>query len=400
MDLSANGSQGEAAQGRLRLVEPDIRAPDIRLDLAAVHHGDALGVYHEWRAPACIIADGPYGLGKFPDEPMDPGGLAEWYAPHAEAWAKHALPYATLWFWNSEIGWAKAHPALEMHGWQYEEAVVWDKGIAHVAGNCNSKTIRGLPVVTELAIRYTRRAMLRSENGLLLPIKEWVRAEWLRSGLPMSQSNQACGVANAATRKYLTQCRLWYFPPGEAIASMSEWCARFGTPTKRPYFSLDGSNPPSAVAWERLRAKWNHTHGVTNVWREPAVHGAERVKGSGARVAHANQKPLRLMERQILSCTDPGDVVWEPFGGLCSASVAAVGHGRIAHAAEIRAEFFKIGYRRVEAAMNAFAYARVGRVGSIYGERRAQPSDTGNRTGSSGCTSESAWSNAERRSAC
>jgi site-specific DNA-methyltransferase (adenine-specific) len=321
---------------------------DVRIGASHLYRGDVLGVYDAWQPPACIVSDGPYGLGKFPGEPVSPDGLAEWYAPHAAAWARRAMPYTTLWFWNSEIGWAKAHPALEMHGWQYEETVVWDKGIAHVAGNCNSKTIRGVPVVTELSVRYTRKVVLSGADGNPLPLKEWVRAEWLRSGLPMNQSNQACGVANAATRKYLTQCRLWYFPPGDAIVSMARWCTQHGLPSARPYFSLDGVNPPSAAVWDRLRAKWNHAHGITNVWTEPPVHGAERIKVTGTAVAHANQKPLRLMERQILAATDPGDIVWEPFGGLFSASVAAVRHGRIAQAAELAPDFFRIGSERVE----------------------------------------------------
>lgn len=330
------------------MVEPTFAPQDFWSGSSHVHFGDALAAYDQWLPPTCIIADGPYGLGKFPGDPISPDRLAEWYAPHAAAWARHALPCTTLWFWNSEIGWAKAHPALELHGWQYEETIVWNKGIAHVAGNCNSKTIRGVPVVTELAVRYTRKSTLLGENGAALSLKDWVRAEWLRSGLPMSRSNQACNVANAATRKYLTQCHLWYFPPGEAIVAMAEWCTRFGMATKRPYFSLDGTNPPCAADWERMRAKWNHTHGLTNVWSEPPVHGVERAKAFGNAPLHANQKPLRLMERQILAVTDPGDVVWEPFGGLCSASVAAVRHGRIAQAAEISASFFRIGRERVQ----------------------------------------------------
>ena len=71
----------------------------------------------------------------------------------------------------------------------------------------------GDAVVTEVAARYTRRATLQTIDGSLLPIKDWVRGEWLRSGLPMYLSNEACGLANAATRKYLTMCWRWYFPP-------------------------------------------------------------------------------------------------------------------------------------------------------------------------------------------
>lgn len=333
----------------------------VRLGDCSVFHGDAMKAYDDWRAPACIISDGPYGLGKFPGEANTPDGLAEWYAPHAAEWARRSLPFTTLWFWNSEIGWAKSHPALEMHGWQYEETVVWNKGIAHIAGNVNSKTIRGLPVVTELAVRYTRKATLATEGGEQLPLKQWLREEWLRSGLPMYQANQACGVKNAATRKYLTACHLWYFPPGDAVEAMADWCAKHGAETAHPYFSLDGINPPTSDEWNRMRAKWTHVHARTNVWDEPPVHGAERVRAlTGTGYLHANQKPLALMERQILASTDPGDVVWEPFGGLCSASVAAVANGRIAHAAEMNREFFDASVRRLTSVANPERRRKVG----------------------------------------
>jgi site-specific DNA-methyltransferase (adenine-specific) len=326
----------------------------LRLGTVSIYRGDSLKAYEKWLAPTVIISDGPYGLGKFPGEPHSPDELAEWYAPHAAAWAKHAEPFTTLWFWNSEIGWAKSHPALEMHGWQYEETAIWDKGIAHIAGNVNSRTIRGLPVVTEVAVRYTRKSTLQTLDGHDLPLKEWLRYEWLRSGLPLSQSNAACGVANAATRKYLTQCHLWYFPPGEAVVAMAKWCTEHGLKTSRPYFSIDGKSPPSIEHWDRLRAKWTHTHGLTNVWQEPPVHGLERIKKMhGTGYLHANQKPLSLMERQILAASQPGDVVWEPFGGLMSASVAAVRIGRRAHAAEINSLYYEAGVARLKAELSA-----------------------------------------------
>src|SRR4051794_11958120 len=89
--------------------EPEGPQRLVRLGNASLYNGDALEAYDEWLPPACIIADGPYGLGKFPGEPKSPDGLAEWYAPHAAAWARRAQPLTTLWFWNSEIGWAKSH---------------------------------------------------------------------------------------------------------------------------------------------------------------------------------------------------------------------------------------------------------------------------------------------------
>jgi hypothetical protein len=42
-----------------------------------------------------------------------------------------------------------------------------------------------------------------------MTVQRWMRAEWLRSGLPLYRANTACGVANAATRKHLTTDWLW-----------------------------------------------------------------------------------------------------------------------------------------------------------------------------------------------
>ncbi len=307
---------------------------------------DAIDRYQDWPSPTCIIVDGPYGLGKFPGEPSIPNDLASWYAPHVAAWSEYSQPDTTLWFWCTEIGWALTHPVLDLHGWQYEECVVWDKSVAHIAGNCNSKTIRGTPVVTEVAVRYTRRNSILSDSGLL-PIKDWVRYEWQRSGLPMRLANDACGVKNAATRKYLTKCHLWYFPPPEALVAMSKYCNEYGEPTNWPYFSLDGKTLPTESKWKSMRAKWNHTHGITNVWQAPAVHGNERMKSADGYL-HACQKPLSLMTRQIMASTDQGDVVWEPFGGLCSATIAAMRAGRRAFAAENYKPYFTLASERLK----------------------------------------------------
>jgi len=320
---------------------PQTLAIDDRMERfggATLYKGSSLEAYESWLPPDCIISDGPYGLGKFPGEPKTPEGLGEWYAAHAAAWYRFAKHGTTLWFWNTELGWAKVHPVLELHGWEYQELVIWDKGLAHVAGNVNSKTIRGLPVVTEVAARYTKRLMLDDAEGRQLSAKEWLRNEWLRSGLPLYQANLATNTANAATRKYLTQCHLWYFPPGEAVVAMARWCEKYGRRTSRPYFSIDGKRPITAREWEELRAPWNHKHGITNVWSSPPVHNGERFK-IGSAYLHANQKPLALMRRQIELSTRPGQVIWEPFGGLCSASVAAVELGRLAYAAEVNPDY-------------------------------------------------------------
>jgi len=43
---------------------------------------------------------------------------------------------------------------------------------------------------------------------------------------------------------------------------------------------------------------------------------------------HPTQKPLALLERIILSCTNPGDWILDPFCGSGTTGVAALSHGR------------------------------------------------------------------------
>ena len=132
-----------------------------------------------------------------------------------------------------------------------------------------------------------------------------------------------------------------------------------GRPSGWPYYSLDGERPVTAKEWDTLRYRWRHAHGLTNVWSRRPLHDGERLKGTlrraaprvysptAASSAHLNQKPLEFMERLITAVTEPGDVIWEPFGGLCSASVAAVTLGRRAFAAETDPAFADMAEERL-----------------------------------------------------
>lgn len=320
--------------------------------------GNVLRAYDEWEAPDTIISDGAYGVRGFHGDTTGAEGLVDWYRPHVTAWDRAAKPNTTLWFWNTELGWATVHPLLVEHGWEYIQTVTWDKGISHVAGNVNGRTIRRLPVVSEVSVLYQRRFTINTPDGPL-DVKPWLRYEWQRSGLPLSRANEACGVKNAATRKYLTADWLWYWPPGEMVERLAAYANEHGLAHERPFFSLDGARSVTADEWDALRHKWNHAHGLTNVWQRLSLHDSERFKGTLERSAprvhnpsvqsasHLNQKPLEFMRRQVQAVTDPGDVVWEPFGGLASASVAAVELGRRAYVAELNPTFQDIAEGRL-----------------------------------------------------
>lgn len=312
--------------------------------LTTVSFGDSLNFYKSWDRPTCIISDGAYGVLGFEGDTSDHTGMPEWYEPHIAAWAEAATAQTVLWFWNSEIGWAAVHPILEKYGWRYVNANIWDKGVGHIAGNVNTKKIRRFPVVTEICVQYVFEARI---NGK--PLKRWLLDEWKRTGLPLREANKACGVADAAVRKYLDQGHLWYWMPPETFQKMVEYANTHGKPEGRPYFSQDGIRPMTADDWAATRAPFNCPHGVTNVWHRPALRGQERIKTHGAmgRAVHLNQKPLDLMMRIVEATRVEGGVVWEPFGGLFTGSIAARRAGLRSFAAEIDTTYFQYGLERI-----------------------------------------------------
>jgi hypothetical protein len=317
-----------------------------------LHFDRAERLYAAWPSPVCIIADGPYGVSGFPGDLATAATLADWYRPHVEAWSRYSTPLTTLWFWGTELGWASVHSLLQEFDWEYRACHIWDKGMSHVAGNSNTQTLRKFPVVTEVCVQYTKAARFRVA-GRVMSMQEWLRYEWTRSGLPLRESNEACGVLNAATRKYLTADHLWYYPPPEAFERLAKYANARGGRAGRPYFSVNGERPISAAEWSRLRAKFKCEPGITNVWREPQVAGLERVQGqrNGMKYKfsslHGSQKPLRLIELIVRCCTEADDVVWEPFGGLCPGALVCEALGRRYYAAEIIGEFFLAAKHRL-----------------------------------------------------
>jgi site-specific DNA-methyltransferase (adenine-specific) len=323
-----------------------------RRDGVAIHFDRAEHLYAAWPSPICIISDGPYGVSGFPGDERKTEGLLAWYRPHVRAWSARVTPQTTLWFWGTELGWATVHPLLADEGWEYRCCNIWDKGMSHVAGNANTQTLRKFPVVTEVCVHYVRSPKFVS-GGRALSMQEWLRSEWQRTGLPFRFANEACGVLNAATRKYLTADHLWYYPPVEAFLKLSEYANRHGNPVGRPYFSMDGKHSVAAEEWGRMRAKFRCEIGVTNVWREPQVGGQARIQGQRNgmkykfRSLHGSQKPLRFIELAVRASTDEADVVWEPFGGLCPGAVVCHHFQRRYFGAEIIPEFYSAAVERL-----------------------------------------------------
>jgi len=313
-----------------------------RRQLMPLMHGDALTLYSSWGPPRVIISDGPYGINGYKGDLRSEKNLPIWYKPHVQAWYKYAPAGTTLWFWNTEVGWAHVHHTIIAAGWEYRGCNIWDKGIAHIAGNCNSRTMRKFPVVTELCAHYIKRGASM----------QWMRSEWERSGIPLYKANEAAGVKNAASRKYLTlDSNLWYPPPTETMALMVDFLGKHGDPKGKPYFHIDGA-PWTRELWDRERAVFHLEQGITNVWASPPLRSPERLR-LGGKTKHPNQKPMLLIRQLIRTSSDPGDVVWDPFSGTGTTAVCAHLEGRSFFGSEIDPDFFKAAQDRIKAIIPA-----------------------------------------------
>lgn len=306
-------------------------------------------LYDFWETPNIIISDGAYGISGFKGDTVSYQDLPNWYEPHIKAWSQKAEAGTTLWLWNTEIGFAKIHPILEKYGWEYMTCNIWNKGIQHIAGNCNLKVLKSYPIVTEVCVQYVKKAKFIVE-GVELSLKDWLRSEWNRAGLNLYQANEACEIVNAASRKYLTKDHLWYAPPPDHFEKLVKYANQFGKKMGIPYFSTDGKVPLSKQLYAKLFPTFNGKYGITNVWEVPPLHTKERVKINGeTKYFHLNQKPLKLMDLIISSATNEGNIIWEPFGGLFSASIAAYMLGRKSYAAEIDNTIFQMALNRFAA---------------------------------------------------
>ena len=85
----------------------------------------------------------------------------------------------------------------------------------------------------------------------------------------------------------------------------------------------------------------------SDVWEFPNVkhNHVEKTK-------HPCQFPVELVERLVLSMTEPGDNVFDPYMGVGSTVIAALKHDRQAYGCDVVDEYVEIAWERVRALQN------------------------------------------------
>ena len=85
----------------------------------------------------------------------------------------------------------------------------------------------------------------------------------------------------------------------------------------------------------------------SDVWEFPNVKSNHVEK-----TVHPCQFPVELVERLVLSMTNEGDYVFDPYMGVGSSVIAAVKHGRLGFGCDIVREYVDVGHERLKALRN------------------------------------------------
>lgn len=84
----------------------------------------------------------------------------------------------------------------------------------------------------------------------------------------------------------------------------------------------------------------------TDVWQIPKVTSGKN-RSSKERTSHPAQFPIELVSRIALACSNPGDVIFDPFAGSGSLLEAAIRTGRKAIGFEISTDYVEIARKRL-----------------------------------------------------
>jgi modification methylase len=92
-------------------------------------------------------------------------------------------------------------------------------------------------------------------------------------------------------------------------------------------------------------------------WNLPICSGGERLKDESGTKAHSTQKPEALLHRVLLSSSQPGDIVLDPFFGSGTTGAVAKRLGRRYIGIERHPEYARIARQRIDAVVQADADA-------------------------------------------
>ena len=131
---------------------------------------------------------------------------------------------------------------------------------------------------------------------------------------------------------------IWFKPN----ASPNLSCRYFTHSTETVIWAAKNQKSKHTFNYELMKELGNGKQ-MRNLWEISPPQPKEKVHGK-----HPTQKPLKLLERILLSSSNEGDVVLDPFNGSGSTGIAALRLGRKYIGIEISEEYLDLTIKRLE----------------------------------------------------
>jgi adenine-specific DNA-methyltransferase len=186
---------------------------------------------------------------------------------------------------------------------------------------------------------------------------------WLNLGyLPLPDQGKAVPIAYLLWDRipmYLVQEIMWHYGAGVAASrSFSPRNEKFLWYVKSPtdyVFNLDAVRDPNVKYPHQKKngkLKCNPLgKNPSDVWHFPKVTSGQD-RSSTERTPHPAQFPIRVIDRIVKACSNPGAQILDPFMGSGTVAEAALRNGRKGMGIEIRPDYVDIAIARVGRAID------------------------------------------------
>lgn len=205
-------------------------------------------------------------------------------------------------------------PYLEEMGLELRQQIIIDKGMRAVSGRA-TKNYKMYPNVTESIL------FIIKDNKKF--IKPFLKDKQEKLGLTSKQINESLGVKSNGGG-------MWSIYTGKNV------CEQF--PTEKLWNKLSNILKFD-LPYTSISQTFNPQMGYTDVWTDIDFYKEKRY--------HPTQKPLKLINRLIMTSSNEGDIVVDPFAGCGSTQLSAIQLKRNYIGIELNEEYYNISLKRI-----------------------------------------------------
>lgn len=205
-------------------------------------------------------------------------------------------------------------PYLKEMGLELRQQIIIDKGMCAVSGRATKK-YKMYPNVTESVL------FIIKDNKKF--IKPFLKEKQEKLGLTSKQINESLGVKSNGGG-------MWSIYTGKNV------CEQF--PTEELWNKLSNVLKFD-LPYTSISQTFNPQMGYTDVWTDIDFYEEKRY--------HPTQKPLKLISRLILTSSNEGDIVVDPFAGCGSTQLSAIQLKRNYIGIELNEEYYNISLKRI-----------------------------------------------------